>query len=206
MDISFIVLAGGKSVRLGRDKIIETIGDKSLLQWVISAISYFNCEIILVTARQGPVPASISNFKVRTTGDIYPEKGSLGGIYSGMTVSTSFYNFVVAGDMPFLNRDLMQYMMEISPGYDLVLPRFGKIVEPLHAIYSRNCLVQMENLLKQGELQILKFFPDVKTRYIENDEIDKFDPEHLSFFNINTEADLRKARLIWERGDNGVKR
>lgn len=206
MDISFIVLAGGKSIRLGRDKVNETIGDKSLLQLVISNISYFNCEIIMVTARREPVPANISNFRVRITGDIYPEKGSLGGIYSGMAASTSFFNFVVACDMPFLNRGLMQYMIEIATGFDLVLPRFGKIVEPLHAIYSRNCLGHMENLLKQGELQILKFFPYVRTRYIENDEVDRYDPDHLSFFNINTEEDLRRARLIWEKGDTGAKR
>lgn len=206
MEISFIVLAGGRSLRLGRDKIKEILGEKSLLRWVISSISHFNYEIVIVTAKQEPVPASISGFKVRMTGDIYPEKGSLGGIYSGIAVSKSFYNFVIAGDMPFLNRGLMQYMMDITNGFDLVLPRFGEIVEPLHAIYSRSCMAYMEDLLKQDELQILKFFPSVNTRYIENDEVDKFDPEHLSFFNINTENDLKKARLILEKGDNGAKR
>ena len=205
MDISFIVLAGGKSIRLGRNKVNEIIGDKSLLQWVISGISCFNTEIIIVTAKKGPVPANINNPEVRTTGDIYPESGSLGGIYSGMVVSKSCYNFVVGCDMPFLNRDFLHYMMEIAYGFDLVLPRLGNIVEPLHAIYHKNCLVHMENLLKQGELQILKFFHQVKVRYVEEDEIDRFDPSHLTFFNVNTEDDLRKAKEILARGDSGVK-
>jgi molybdopterin-guanine dinucleotide biosynthesis protein A len=205
LDISFIVLAGGKSIRLGRNKVNEIIGDKSLLQWVISRVSCFDTEIILVTARKEPVPAGLNYGRIKTTGDIYPEKGSLGGIYSGMAVSKSFYNFVVGCDMPFLNLELLRYMMDVASGYDLVLPRMGEIVEPLHAIYTKDCLVHMENLLKQGELQILKFFPQVRVRYVEDEEIDRFDPDHLSFFNINTEEDLNRAKEIIAKGDYGVK-
>ena len=205
MDISFIVLAGGKSIRLGRDKVNEIIGDKSLLQWVISGISFYNTEIIIVTAKKEPVPADIGYSRIRMTGDIFPGKGSLGGIYSGVAVSESFYNFIVGCDMPFLNRSLLSYMMEISAGFDLVLPRLGTIVEPLHAIYTKNCLVHMENLLKKGELQILKFFPDVKIRYVEKEEIERFDPRLLSFFNINTEEQLNKAKEMLVKGDSGAK-
>lgn len=199
-----MVLAGGKSVRLGRDKVKEIIGETPLLQRVISRISCFDTEVIIVTAGKEPVPDDIGYTKVRTASDIYPGKGSLGGIYSGVADSKSFYNFVVACDMPFLNRDLLQYMMEISTGFDLVVPRLGKRIEPLHAIYTKNCLSYMENLLEQGELQIFKFFHRVKVRYVEKEEIGRFDPQHLSFFNINTEEDVKRAREIIARGGAGA--
>lgn len=205
MDISFIVLAGGKSIRLGRDKIREVIGEKTLLQWVISSISCFDTEILLITAEKEPVPDNIRYHKIKTAMDIYPGKGSLGGIYSGVVNSKSFYNFVVAGDMPFINRSLLQYMMQVSQGFDVVVPRLGKRLEPLHAIYSKNCIKPMEDLLNQGELQIFRFFPGVKIRYVEAEEVEKYDPKHLSFFNINNEEDLNKAKNIVIKGDASAK-
>jgi molybdopterin-guanine dinucleotide biosynthesis protein A len=87
-------------------------------------------------------------------------------------------------------------MVQVSPGFDLVVPRLGKWVEPLHAVYSKNCQAPIERLLKQGEIRIKTLFSLVKVRYIEDDEISRFDPKHLSFFNINTEADLEMAQQL----------
>ena len=195
-DISCIVLAGGKSSRLGRDKVVEIIGSKSLLQRVVSCLSFFNCDIILVTAKGQSLPQFTDYPKLKVVADIYPGKGSLGGIYTGLTVSESFHNLVVAGDMPFLNRALLTYMIQLSADFDIVIPRMGNIVEPLHAIYSKGCLAPIEYLFEQDNLKILDFFPSVKVRYVEIEEIDKFDPKHLSFFNINTEKDLEMAREL----------
>ena len=201
MDISCIVLAGGKSLRLGRDKVRVNLGDSNLLQRVISKLSFLNADIIVVTAKKEPVPDFIDYPKVKTVGDIYPGKGSLGGIYTGLAASDSFHNLVVACDMPFLNRALLCYMLQVAADFDLVVPRLGKRIEPLHAVYSQNCLAPIENLLKQGELQIFKFFHEVKVKYLEAGEIERFDLEHLSFFNINTEADLKKAVELTKRED-----
>jgi molybdopterin-guanine dinucleotide biosynthesis protein A len=128
--------------------------------------------------------------------DLYPGKGSLIGIYTGLVHSANFLNLAVACDMPFLNLDLLRYMVNISPGFDVVIPRIGDQMEPLHAVYSRNCLGPMEKLIKQGNLKVTGFFDSVKVKYIEKEELDRFDPERLSFFNINTEADLERARIL----------
>jgi molybdopterin-guanine dinucleotide biosynthesis protein A len=77
-----------------------------------------------------------------------------------------------------------------------VVPRLDGLVEPLHAVYSKSCLAPIERLLKQGNMEVRVLFDLVRVRYVESDEIDRFDPEHLSFFNINTEADLERARQI----------
>jgi len=196
LDISGIILAGGKSLRLGHDKVLEKIGDKSLLERVVSHIDSFSKNIIIVTAQERTFASLVKNPKIKTVCDILPGQGSLGGIYTGLEASNSFYNLVVAADMPFLNEPLLRYMIEKVDGYDFVLPRVEGLFEPLHAIYSKNCVTPIKTILGQGKKVIIELFNYVKVRYIETEEVDRFDPEHLSLFNINTQADLELAREI----------
>jgi len=196
LNISCIVLAGGKGLRLGRDKILETIGDRSLLQWVVSYLSSFNSDIIIVTAKEQSFSQFTGYPKLRIVTDTYPGKGPLGGVYTGLVTSESFYNLVIACDMPFLNQDLLRYMIQISASFDLVAPRLGNMIEPLHAVYSKGCLAPIECLFKQGNLSVRELLNLVRVRYVEAEEINRFDPKHLSFFNINTEADLEMAREL----------
>jgi len=199
LDISCIVLAGGKGLRLGRDKVQEIVGNRNLLQWVVSQISSLNNDIndiIVVTASDKTLLPFIDYTEVRIVTDTYPGKGALGGIYTGLAVSNSLYNLVVAGDMPFLNQTLLRYMVQISAGFDVVVPQVGKLTEPLHAVYSKSCLAPIERLLNQGNIKVRALFDLVKVRYVDAGEIDRFDPKHLSFFNINTEADLARAQQL----------
>jgi molybdopterin-guanine dinucleotide biosynthesis protein A len=196
LDISSIILAGGKSLRLGHDKVLEKIGDKSLLEQVVSRIDSFSKDIIIVTAPERTFAPLANHPKVKIVSDIFPGQGSLGGIYTGLVESSSFYNLVVAADMPFLNESLARYMIEKSDGFDFVLPRVNNLFEPLHAVYSKNCIAPIKSILEQGKKVIVELFDYVKVRYIEAEEIERFDPKHLSFFNINTKADLDLARDI----------
>jgi molybdenum cofactor guanylyltransferase len=187
---------GGKSTRLGRDKALEPFGTSSLLDRVLSRLSLFKSDIIIVAHAGQELGHLVQNQKLRVVFDIYPERGPLGGVYTGLFNSTTPYSLLVAGDMPFLNMDLLRYMIQLSPEFDLVAPRKGKYFEPLHAIYSHACLKPIEDMLNQGELKIDKLFDRVKIRYIDSTEIDRFDPQRLSFFNINTEDDLKKAKEL----------
>lgn len=196
LDITCIVLAGGKGLRLGRDKVQETVGADNLLQRVLSQLALFNRDIIIVTADKKSLPRFNGYQRARVVTDIYPGRGALGGIYTGLAESSSTYNLVVACDMPFLNQALLSYMMGLSAGFDLVVPRLGELVEPLHAVYARSCLALIEGLLKRGSLEVRALFDLVKVRYVEAAEIDRFDPQHLSFFNVNTRPDLERARQI----------
>ena len=206
MDISCIVLAGGKGLRLGRNKVLESIGNRSLLQRVVSSISFFKSDIIIVTASGQSFSRFADYPRLKIVTDIYPGKGALGGIYTGLVASNSFYNLIVSCDMPFLNQALLHYMIQVSPGFDAVVPRLGNMVEPLHAVYSKGCLAPIERLLKQGNLKVSDILPRVKVRYVEAEEMDMFDPKHLSIFNVNTEADLRKARELIKGEMSDVKR
>ena len=203
MTVTSIVLAGGRSSRLGREKYLEVIAGKSLIERAIDNLSALSREILIVIS-QKQARATESSFiypKAKSVVDLYPGKSSLGGIYTGLVHSSSLHNLVVACDMPFLNIDLLRYMIGLSSSFDVVIPRTGDQMEPLHAIYSKNCMVLMEKQLKQNNLKITAFFSSVKVRYVEQDELDRFDPERLSFFNINTEADLKKARRLAQQAE-----
>ncbi len=206
MDIGSIVLAGGKGLRLGHEKTLETVGNESLIQRVVFSLSFFNSDIIIVTAAKQSLPQFFDYPKLRVVTDAYPGKGPLGGIYTGLAASDSFHNLVVACDMPFLNQALLDYMIQISTNFDVVVPRVRDMIEPLHAVYSKDCLTPIECLIKQGGLSIRDLFTSVRVRYVEAAEISRFDPEHLSFFNINTKADLKTAREIARRDMNDDKR
>jgi len=187
-----IVLAGGKSLRLGRSKCLETINGKSLIERVIERLKAVSSRILIVTSQeQLDLPATC---EAEVVVDFYPGKGPLGGIYTGLLASDSSHTLAVACDMPFLNIELLRYIIELSPGFDAVVPRLeeGKI-EPLHAIYSKNCLDNMKTQLEHNQLEISRFLNTVRVRYIEQAECRRLDPQLLTFFNINSQSDLDRA-------------
>jgi len=200
LDISCVILGGGRSLRLGRDKAQERVNGKSLLERVVSTLIAFKSDIIIVISKEQTLSEFEDHPELRVATDIYPGKGPLGGIYTALRMSNSFYNLVVACDMPFLNQDLLHYMISLAEDSDLVVPRLGSMVEPLHAVYSQNCLAPLEHMLKHGKLMVTELFSLVKVRYVEAEEINRFDPHHLSFFNINTRANLEKARELMRDG------
>jgi len=190
-----IILAGGKSSRLGRSKALQIIEGKSLIQWVVDRLAILSTEIIIATAHGEPIPCS-SAVSIKTVADIYPGKGPLVGIYSGLIASSSPRAIVAGCDTPFLSVNLLEYMTQICSTFDVVIPRIKNKLEPLYAVYSRNCLDPIQGLLEQDERQIRKLFSMVNVKYVEEDEINRFDPEHLSFFNINNHDDLERARKL----------
>lgn len=190
-----IILAGGRSSRLGRDKALQVVGGKPLIQWAVDRLATISTEIIIANARGEEIPCS-SKVRSNTVADIYPGKGPLAGIYSGLIAASSPRAIVVSCDTPFVSVGLLEYMIQTCPGSDIVVPRMKEKVEPLCAVYSKDCVNPIQELLERNELKIIELYPMVTVRYIEEAEIDRFDPEHLSFFNINSQADLDKARSL----------
>jgi molybdopterin-guanine dinucleotide biosynthesis protein A len=190
-----IVLAGGKGLRLGQIKAQEKIGERTLLERVIESLESFSGEIIVVIAQDQEEPI-IPAMGLKIVVDLYPDKSALGGIYTGLLASNSLYNIVVACDMPFLNTKFLQYMLTLAPGYEAVMPKVGKYLEAIHAVYSRDCIEPIRRQIEEGNLKVSDLPSRLNVRFVEDDDIDKYDPEHLSFFNINTQADLKKAKSI----------
>lgn len=181
---------------MGRNKLFEVIEGQNLLQRAVNHLSEVSQQIIVVSTERRSLPSFTSPTEIQIVTDIYANKSVLGGLYTGLKHSGSCHSLVIACDMPFLSIPLLRYLISLAPGFDVVVPRLGGLLEPLHAVYSKNCLSPIEEALRQGELKVTAFFPGVKMRYVDGAEMEQFDPQHLSFFNINSEADLKKARAL----------
>ena len=200
MGVSGIVLAGGLSRRLGRDKAVEPIGGEPLIARCIGRLSAVAAEIIVVVndverGEQLPLPQTC-----RVALDVYADSGSLGGIFSGVSAMGGEWGVVVACDMPFLNIALLKHMLSLREGFDAVVPVLDRRPEPTHALYSKACLPHIERRLQAGDLKIARFFDDVSVRYVSQEEVDAHDPDHLSFFNVNTQSDLDRALALVTEG------
>jgi molybdopterin-guanine dinucleotide biosynthesis protein A len=187
-----IILAGGKNLRMGQNKaFLEVQGERIIDRIKRIFVDLFD-EVLLVTNS----PGEYLDLNLRTTTDLYREKGSLGGIFTGLSHASFSHAFVAACDMPFLNPALISHLVGLSPGYDIVIPRTEDGLQPLHAVYSRKCLPFMENLLREGNLKILDFFHRVKKREVPSEEILLLDPQLASFLNLNTPEDLVRIQSI----------
>jgi len=196
--LTCVVLAGGRSLRLGRDKALEELGGESLLRRIVRRLIPLATEIIVVGAlnmepHRLPTPAGT---EIRTVGDVYEGRGVLAGIHAGLSAARSFHSAVVACDMPFVNVTLLRRLVDFCGPHDVVIPRHGDLIEPLHAVYSKKCLGPIETALNRGESRIVSFFPEVDVRYVEEAEVEQFSGQPLSFFNINTREDLERARQL----------
>jgi len=198
--VSGVILAGGVSRRLEKNKALERIGGKALIERVIDSLVPLTTEVLAVVAQPEQAAALRLPPSLRVVSDRYPGGGSLGGIFTGLEASAENWSLVVACDMPFLNRELLRHLIGESSNVDAVVPCLGGQPEPLHALYSKACLAPMERMLRAGDLKIAPLFEAVRVRYVDEETIDRIDPRHLSFFNINTRADLEEARGYFRQG------
>ena len=199
-DVSAIVLAGGQSRRLGIDKTALRIGGQTLLARTVELLARVCREVIVVTS----TPAQRSQPTLLYVTDTYPGKGVLSAIHAGLVSAQSPYCLAVAADMPFLNADLLGYLTSLAPGYDVVVPVIDGQFEPLHAVYSRQCIPFIQRRLEaDSSPRVISFFGEVSVGRVSEEEMAAYDPTMLSLFNINTPVDLERARrLLSERGLN----
>ena len=193
--VTAVILAGGQSRRLGRDKAVEPFAGEPLIRRVIrlasEAISASRVVVVVADpARAAALPLDADHL---TAVDVFPDCGSLGGIYTGLNASSTEWSLVTACDMPFLSAPLLAHMAGLRDGVDAVVPVVDGRPEPTHALYTRRCLPAIEKRLRAGQLKISGFFDDVAIRYVPESDIRDFDPDLLSFFNINRPEDLSRA-------------
>lgn len=184
--LTVAIQAGGKSIRMGRDKSFIPFQGRPMIEVVRDHVDDLGDELILIT--NDPLPYAYLDLP--TYGDIYLDHGPLGGIHSALANARSPHVLIVACDMPWLNRDLLDYLVGLRQTADVIVPRWQKFPEPLHAVYSKTCLGPIEKNLEAGNLKITRFFSDVAVRFVDRDEIVRFDPQGRSFTNINRPQDI----------------
>jgi molybdopterin-guanine dinucleotide biosynthesis protein A len=203
MACSAIVLAGGASSRLGTDKAFLSLDGQPLVARTVHKLAALSDDLIVVTNE--PAPYEPLALPVRLVPDERPGFGSLMGIYSGLKKARHSRALVVACDMPFLSLPLLRHMLPLAQGYDVVIPALDGLLEPLHAIYGNACLPAIAQLLERGERRVVAFFDQVRVLYLDRRAIDRWDPRHLSFLNVNTPEDwARVQELFCEQPPGGI--
>lgn len=191
--VSCIILAGGKNSRIGQEKAFLRIGERTIIEEQIYTLGKIFNEIIIVVNDR-------NNFRdtdAKVVTDVIPNSGPLGGLYSGLAVSSNIHSFVIGCDMPFINLELIRYMIEENDESDIIIPLSTKGKETLFAIYSLNCLETIRQQIELRNLRLLNILNFHKVKYISHEEIEKFDSKEFSFFNVNSLKDYEKALKIW---------
>lgn len=202
--LSAIILVGGLSRRLGRNKALEVVVGRSLLQHVVDAVSPLAGEIVVVGSRGSPFPPVQCALPLKEVEDVREGAGALGGLYTGLLAAEYEDAAALACDMPLLSLPLLRHLRGmLTEEWDVVMPQWHGCEEPLHAFYRRTCMPAIERLLDRGGRRFVDFLPEVRVRYVSEEEVKRLDPQGRSFWNVNNEDDLRRLRALLESKSGG---
>ena len=189
-----VVLAGGKGRRLGLDKPFVRLGGETLLERAIARLGRRFSDIIVVA----DLPDRFRHLSVRCVADRFPGLGPVGAIAAALETASGRGIFAVACDMPFLEPEIIGRMVDLSEGYDLVVPSVSGRLHPLHAFYGPGCLPPLAAQIKAGNLALHHLAQAVKTRIVTDEAFQGGGPLLRSLFNINTPDDLKTAERMLE--------
>ena len=194
--VTGIILAGGKSSRLGRDKAWEDVGGQRIIDRVIGALQS-SCDEVLIIGDRPERQNELSLPKcIQYRSDELKGRGSIGGLYTGLTASDTLWSLVVACDMPFISRELIRFMLSIisKNRCDAIVPVINGRYQPTHALYNSTCIPFIEKNISSGNFRMDSYFDEIYLEEISEDVINSIKGAELSFFNVNTEDDLFTAR------------
>lgn len=197
-DVTGVLLAGGKSRRMGEDKRFLHVGQQTLFERSCSVLCQLYEQVCVVIAQDSPSLQA----EVPVVRDLIPDCGSLGGLYTGLRWAKTQHIFLAACDMPFLDQDVIRYMIRLKDQADLVISRWETLLQPTHAVYGRDCLPVIEQMinLHNRKIQSMISHPALRVRVVTEREIRQIDHDGRSMFNINTQADLERARSVDDAG------
>ncbi len=181
---------------MGKNKSFVKLDGKPLIEIVLGKVTdIFARNPIIITNH----PEEYEYLGCEMVGDIFKDKGPLGGIHTGLIYSPTLHIFIVACDMPFIEPFFIQHMAKRLGQEDVLIPHNGENVEPLHAIYSKQCLTAIEMHLHEEHRCVQSFFQDVTINYISQAEMVRLHLPEYYFLNVNTVEDLTKAKHCIER-------
>jgi len=186
LNLSGIILSGGKSTRMGENKAFIEIEGVPIIHRIHSVFERLFDEIIIVTDQK----EIFSGLNSKIYEDLIPNRGVLAGLYTGLFFSSFLFSFCVACDMPFLKEAVIKFLVENIEGYDAVVPKTKDGLQPLHAIYSKNCLEPVKKIIDEGRFRIIDLFSLVRVKIVEEQEFFSLDPMRESFINVNTPEEL----------------
>jgi molybdopterin-guanine dinucleotide biosynthesis protein A len=191
MDVTGIILAGGKSTRMGHEKGLQLLGGKPLISYAVQAFSSICSRIIISSSSE-----AYNSFNCLVVTDEFPGIGPMGGIYSALHQSKTDRNLVLSCDLPFVTAELLKFILDNAPGYQVAVPWQGnQHYEPLCGFYHSSVLDQMGDFIHNGNYKLPNLFEEIIiNRLVINHELG-FYHENI-FLNVNSKHDLAVAEKL----------
>ncbi len=187
--LSGVILAGGASRRMGRDKALLDVDGRPLIAVVAERLRSVVDELVIASGDN----EAYAQYADRCVTDIFSGVGTLGGLHAGLGAAAHDRVLVVGCDMPFLNPAVLRWFALAADGVDVVVLRQGEFLEPIHAVYRKSCLPAIEEVIRTGVRQAYAFYDQVKVRYVDPAEIEHLDPQLRSFSNVNTPIEWQRV-------------
>lgn len=194
--LSAIILAGGRSSRMGTPKALLPFADEPLIVHIVRRLQPLFDEVVVVAAPGQQLPS----MPVRVVHDEVAYQGPVGGICYGLQAAAGEFGFVTSCDSAFVSPALISYLLSLRDDWDVVVPRWEDRLQPLLAVYRKTVVPHLQRQLANGELRPVHLFDKVRTRYVTEDEIRRLDPDGESFFNMNRPEDYAEALKRWTGG------
>ena len=192
-DASALILAGGKSSRMGQPKALLPFAGEPLIVHTVRRLATRFADIVVVAAPGQDLPP----LPVTLVHDTVAHQGPVGGIYYGLQAARRAVCFVTSCDAPFLHLGLVTRLVSLSADYDVVVPVWQDRLQPLHAVYRRSVIPLLQSQLEHGQLRPVALYDKVRTRRISPEEIHRLDPDGYSFRNLNSPQDYQAALELW---------
>lgn len=194
-EVTGVLLAGGKSRRMGKDKRYLLVGERTLLERSLEILQTVFRQVVVVIAQDS---ASLERVASPVVRDLIPDCGSLGGLYTGLKQASTEHVFVVACDMPFLNPLVIRHFVNLRLQADIVMAKLSNGLHPMHAVYGKACLPLLEQMIEVRNLKIqdLASQAALRVHFVTATDLAAIDPTARSFHNVNTPADLEAARAF----------
>lgn len=198
-----VILAGGKNSRMGKNKAFLSIQDERIIDRLVVLLGSLFPETIIISNN-----TEIYRYLgVRVKPDVLPNMGPLGGIHAGFIHTSYEYNFIVACDLPFLQKEIISYLVGVSKGNDVTVPKIRGHLQPLCAVYSRACLPVIQRYLENSDKKVVAFYPEIRVRHVDEIEISLALPAvdlTKVFYNVNTPGELLLAHKMVRSSQSGL--
>ncbi len=203
-EISGVILVGGRSSRMGRDKASLSLGGEPLLQRTARALGAVADEIVVVRAPHQSLPPLVSERRVVEVADPVEGEGPLFGMMVGLDAAAAPLAIVVGVDMPFLQPALLELLArrlrEVRPaGSRWVLPIADRRPQPLCSAFTTDSVDAIRAHLEAGDRAPMAVAADLRMVRLQPDEWREADPDGLSFIDVDTPEDFDAALLRYER-------
>ncbi len=195
--LTLAIQAGGQSRRMGRDKGLIELGGVPLIEHLLRRVGGLADEVLITTNN----PGGYAYLGLRMAGDDQPGAGALHGLLTALRAARGDLVLILACDMPFVSRPLIEHLLALTPDADVVVPRWNDRFQPLHAVYRRNtCLPAVVAALARGDQRMISFYEGLRVIPVDEETVARLNPGGGSFFNINTTEDLAQAEHLLHTG------